>query len=158
MLIDDFTHGWRDWYRLNEDNCDHWRNWTRKITDPKWRGRAAPKLAITLKMAQTNRVGFVVTENEWRSYRGKRRILVCEKEIPGGSAEQTVLLDVGEFKEVSDGSPLKSWSQLDQLGIGARLQETIPRGTRQVDAQATRNACTMEGRPRRSLPVWSGSE
>jgi hypothetical protein len=127
-LIDDFTHGWRDWYRLNEDNRDHWQNWTRKITDPKWRGPRGAKLAITFEMAQTNRVGFVVTENEWRTYRGKRRILVCEKEIPGASGPQTILLDVAEFKDVTDGSPLKSWSELDQLGVGARLQELVPHG------------------------------
>ena len=38
LLVDDFARGWHDWYRLNEGNRDHWQNWTRKITDPKWRG------------------------------------------------------------------------------------------------------------------------
>ena len=45
-LIEDFAHGWRDCYRLNEDNRDHWQKWTRRITDPKWRGPDGAKLAI----------------------------------------------------------------------------------------------------------------
>ena len=128
LLIDDFSHGWRDWYRLNEGNRDHWQNWTHKITDPKWRGPAGATLAITLKMAQSNRLGFVVVENQYRTYRGPRRILVCEKEIRGAAGAQTILLDPAEFRDAGDDSPLKSWRQLDLLGIGACLQEMNPHG------------------------------
>jgi hypothetical protein len=127
-LIDDFAHGWRDWCRLNEGNRDHWQNWTHKITDPKWRGPPGAQLAITLKMAQTNRLGFVAVQNQYRSYRGPRKILVCEKEIPGVPAEQTILLGLADFKDAADDSPLTSWSQLDLLGIGARIQEMNPHG------------------------------
>jgi len=127
-LIDDFAHGWRDWYQLNEGNHDHWQYWTHKITDPKWRGPAGAKLGITLKMAETNRLGIVVLENQYRTYRGPRRILHCEKEIPGAPGEQTLLLDIADFKDAADDSPLKSWSQLDLLGLGARVQEMNPHG------------------------------
>lgn len=113
---------------MNEDGRGNWKNWTRKITDPKWRGPEGAKLAITLKMEQTNRVAFLVTENEFRFYRGKRRVYVCEKEVPGAHGLQTVLLDVADFKDVTEGLALKNWSQLDQLGMAARLQGAVPHG------------------------------
>ena len=49
FAIDDFQNGFRDWYTLN-GNHRHWQHWTRKVTDPKWRGPGA-KLALTLKRA-----------------------------------------------------------------------------------------------------------
>jgi hypothetical protein len=123
-LIEDFAHGWRDWYRHNVGNPDHWQNWTRKITDPKWRGPDGAKLAVTLKVAETNRMAFVVVENEWRSYRGQKKTFVCEKEIAGDPGNQTVVLEAADFKSTAaDGAPLKSWSQLDVLGLCAYHQE-----------------------------------
>ncbi len=122
-LIDDFAHGWRDWYRLNAGNRDHWQNWTRKVTDPKWRGPDGAKLAVTLKVAETNHIAFVVIENEWRNYRGPKKTFVCEKEISGAPDDQTVLLDAADFKCTAGGAPLKSWSQLDELGLCAYYVE-----------------------------------
>jgi hypothetical protein len=118
-LLDDFSRGWRDWYRLNAGNRDHWQNWTRKVTDPMWRGRAGAKLALTLKVAEDNRMTVVLEENEWRSYRGPRRTYVRELELHGSPDAQTFTLDVADFKNTADGAPLKSWSQLDQLGLCA---------------------------------------
>ena len=37
-LIDDFSHGWQDWYALSAANPHHWEYSTRKLNDPKWRG------------------------------------------------------------------------------------------------------------------------
>ncbi len=127
-LIEDFSQGWRDWYQLNAGNLDHWQSWTHKITDPKWRGVEGAKLAITLKMTESNRLGIVVVENQYRTYRGPRRILFCEKTITGAPEAQTIFLEVGDFKDASDDSPLGSWSQLDLLGLGARIQEMNPHG------------------------------
>ena len=36
-VIDDFSRGFQDWYRLSADNPHHWLFGTRMITDPKWR-------------------------------------------------------------------------------------------------------------------------
>ena len=118
-LIDDFSHGLRDWYVLNGGNLTHQQLWTRKITDPLWRGPDGAKLSITLKMPQTNRLSFVLQQNEWRSYRGPRRTFVCHREIPGAEGEQAVVLSVQDFSS-PDGSPA-SWSALDQLGICAHF-------------------------------------
>lgn len=115
LVLEDFSHGWRDW-RQNNDRSPV--RWTRKISDPKWRGPDGAKLAVTLKLEQANQLGFEVIENEHRNYRGPRRTYACIKEFAGGVQTQTVLLDVSDFTDSEDGTPLKSWAQLDQLGIG----------------------------------------
>lgn len=136
LLIDDFKHGWRDWYQLNAGNRDHWQNWTRKITDPKWRGPEGAALLITCKVEKSNRIAIVVIENEWRSYRGRRKTFLCSKDIVGSDAEQTLKLTTADFKNVDDGTPLTTWAQLDQLGFCAWFN---PKATAQ------------------DAPVWNGS-
>lgn len=121
-LIEDFTHGLRDWYQLNAGNLTHQQLWTRKVTDPLWRGPEGTKLALTLKMPQTNRFHIVLQQNEWRSYRGPRRTFVCSREIPGSDAPQTLTLDLKDFA-APEGAPT-SWSELDQLGLCANFGTT----------------------------------
>jgi dienelactone hydrolase len=116
-LIDDFTHGTRDWYVLNAGNATHQQLWTRKVTDPLWRGPEGSKLQITLKLPQTNRLNIVLQQNEWRSYRGPRRTFVCQREIQGSDAPQTLTLALSDFASAE--GPPQSWSELDQLGLCA---------------------------------------
>ncbi len=119
-LLDDFSHGWRDWYQLNAGNRDHWQNWTRKVTDPKWRGPDGAQLALMLKVAETNRMTIVVHENEWRGYRGPHRTYTNEVVLSGAVGPQTLAFAPGDFKDATDGKPLKSWVQLDLLGFCAQ--------------------------------------
>lgn len=121
-FIDDFARGWHDWYRLNAEHKPFWQNWTRKITDPKWRGPEGAKLAITLTMPETNTITIVLQENEWRSYRGKKVTYTCRREITGDEKPQTLSLSAADFT-TSDGIALANWSQLDQLGICAQHEE-----------------------------------
>ncbi|MFO1483850.1 MAG: dienelactone hydrolase family protein [Verrucomicrobiaceae bacterium] len=118
-LIDDFTHGTRDWYQLNASNLTHRETWTRKVTDPLYRGPDGSKLSLTLKMPQTNRLSIVLQQNEWRSYRGPRRTFVCQREIPGSDAPQTVTLELKDF--TSPDGPPKTWTEIDQLGLCAHF-------------------------------------
>ena len=37
VVLDDFSHGLRDWYVLNAGNLTHQEMWTRKVTDPLYR-------------------------------------------------------------------------------------------------------------------------
>lgn len=122
LLLDDFQHGWRDWYQLNAGNRDHWQHWTRKVTDPKWRGPDGTRLALTLRVAEPNRMTIVAIENEWRSYRGPRRTYTAEVTLPGATEVQTLAFAPGDFKDTAGGNPLKSWSQLDQLGFCAQSE------------------------------------
>lgn len=125
MLIDDFARGWHDWYRLNAENKQFWQNWTRKITDPKWRGPEGAKLAITLTLPETNTITLVMQENEWRSYRGKRATYICRRDISGDAKPQAVSLSPADFK-TSDGTTLVNWNQIDQLGLCAQFEDRQP--------------------------------
>ncbi len=134
-LIDDFSHGMRDWYQLNAGNLTHQETWTRKVTDPMYRGTDDSKLKLTLKMPKTNRLTFVVRENEWRSYRGPRKTFICEREIQGSDAVQTIILEAKDF--TSDAGVLKSWAHIDQLGICAHNPE--------------------RGSSAKQVPLWNGT-
>ncbi|MEZ5304571.1 MAG: dienelactone hydrolase family protein [Verrucomicrobiales bacterium] len=131
-LIDDFSHGLRDWYQLNAGNPTHQQTWTRKVTDPMFRGADGAKLALTLTMPKTNRLSFVVHQNEWRSYRGPRKTFACNREIQGGREPQTIVLEAKDFVS-GGGEPLPSWSQIDQFGICARFAD---RGSPKAEARA----------------------
>jgi hypothetical protein len=117
-VVDDFARGWRDWYRLNVGNPVHWQSWTRKVTDPAWRGPDGAALAIMLTMPKANRITVAVVENEWRGERGPRRTFLCTREVPGGSAPQTLSFVPADFVPTNEkDGPLTSWAQLDVLGI-----------------------------------------
>ena len=130
-LIDDFSSSpaLRDWYSINGDHLPLAQFWTRKLTDPVWRGRDGAKLKLTLKMPKTNTLSFVVMENEWRSYRGPRKTFVCDHEIAGSDAEQSVILKSSDFVS-SDNVALKSWDGVDQFGICRHFSERGTAATR----------------------------
>jgi len=127
-LVDDFSRGLRDWFQHNAGNHAHLQTWTRKLTDPLWRGPSGAKLKLTYKLARPNPLAFVIQENEWRNYRGPRRTFVCERDLPGADAEQTVTLTLADFTS-ADGA-LKSWADVDQFGICAYNPERPQRGPR----------------------------
>jgi hypothetical protein len=118
-LIDDFKNGWRDWYRLEGTNTEHWENWTRKITDPQWQGADGASLEITLTTPDANTLNVVAIENEWRSYRGKKVTYVCRKPLSGSPNPQTITLSASDFQD-NEGRALAHWRQLDQLGFCAQ--------------------------------------
>lgn len=123
-LIDDFTSSpvMRDWFSINADHLPLTQYWTRKLTDPVWRGRDGAKLKLTLMMPKTNKLSFVVVENEWRSYRGQRKTFVCDREIFGSDAEQSVIIEATDFGS-SDNVAMKSWDGVDQFGICRHFSE-----------------------------------
>ena len=138
-LIDDFGRGMRDWYVLNAGNATHQQVWTRKVTDPLWRGPEGSKLQITLKMAQRNSISVVLHQNEWRGYRGPRRTYVCTREVGGEQGDQTYTLGLEDF-ESADG-PLTSWGEIDQLGLCAYFPSPNKRSPSNTTEQ---------------IPLWRG--
>jgi hypothetical protein len=114
-IIDDFSEGLRDWYLLNAGNLTHQQTWTRKITDPLYRGTKESKLKVTFKLSQPNTIVIILRENEWRSYRGPRKTYVCSKDLQGSENEQVMILDKSDF--LSDSNPLPTWEQIDQIGF-----------------------------------------
>lgn len=119
LLIEDFARGLRDWYALNAGNLVHQQFWTRKVTDPLYRGADGASLKFTLKMPRTNRFSIVLQQNEWRSYRGARQTFVCTREISGSDTPQSFTLSLSDFTS-SDGPP-ESWAGIDQLGLCAHF-------------------------------------
>ena len=115
LVIEDFKHGNVDWMDRRKSG---WMNSTRKVADPKWKGPEGSNLALTVNLPKTNHIVVTLTENEWRNYRGPKKIFVCDKEVVGDPGSQTVLFALSDFKNQTDGAPLKSWSQLDVLAIG----------------------------------------
>ncbi len=123
LLIDDFAGGFRDWYRLSADNPHHWQFWTRKINDPKWRGQPGYRLTLDVRAEAANELVVVLTENFFRSYRGRQRDVVAVVKLTGGERWQTVSLSPDDFKTVDGEQALSSWAQLDLLGLRAFYED-----------------------------------
>ena len=118
-LIEDFTNQWRDWYQLSANNPHHWQFWTRKVNDPKYRGRPNEQLALEVKSIEPNQLVIVLTENFFRSYRGKQIDFVAVVDLNGGDEFQKLMLSPNDFKSAETGDQLKSWSKIDLLGLRA---------------------------------------
>lgn len=117
-VIDDFSKGWQDWYRLSADNPHHWEYSTRKLADPKWKGDSGQKLTIEVQADQPNELVIVLTENFFRGYRGRQREFAAVVKLTGGPHSQTVSLAPGDFK-TDNGDTLSSWQNVDLLSFRA---------------------------------------
>ncbi len=134
-LIDDFQHGFRDWYRLEARNPHHWQFWTRKISDPKWRGPTGARLTLDVKVQADNPLVIVLVENFFRPYRGKQRDYVAVAQLRADAGWQTLSLASSDFRCPADRSTLEGWRRLDLLGLRAfysraRAPDAAVMGTR----------------------------
>lgn len=144
-LIDDFSRGLRDWYQLSAGHLSLRQAWTRKLTDPIYRGREGAHLRLTLKLPQTNELTFVIIENEWRSYRGPMRVFTCAREIPGAQGDQTLTLCLSDFRSTTPGGgPLASWKQVDQFGVCAQYVSRAPAARKSPNASAPPSAAPRQ--------------
>jgi dienelactone hydrolase len=121
-VIDDFAHGWRDWYLLEAGNPHHWEFSTRKLADPKWHGKAGHRLTVEVQAEKPNELVIVLTENVFRSYRGKQREFVAVVKLGGGKESQTAALDAKDFK-AGDGEILTFWQHVDLLSFRAYYEK-----------------------------------
>ena len=128
-LIDDFSRGFEDWYLLSADNPHHWQFWTRKITDPKWRGEAGDRLTFEVKTEKANKLIVIIKENFFRGYRGRQRELIAVVDLPGGNQWQPVPLEAARFRTADGKDQLASWDEADLLGwrayYGDRQKQVI---------------------------------
>jgi dienelactone hydrolase len=121
-LIDDFSHGWRDWYLLEPRNPHHWEFSTRKLTDPKWQGRPDQRLTLDVAVEKPNDLVIVLTTNFFRSYRGKSQEFVAVVTLNDVRATQTVSLQPQDF-HTSDGESLSTWKSIDLLSLRAYYEQ-----------------------------------
>jgi hypothetical protein len=121
-LIDDFSHGWQDWYLLEVGNPHHWEFSTRKLADPKWQGQRGQRLAIDVQAEKPNKLVVVLTENFFRFYRGKQKEYVAVVKLHGVRAPQSLSLEPKDFKAI-DGESLSSWKNVDILSLRAYFDQ-----------------------------------
>lgn len=121
-VIDDWKHGWRDWYMLSADNPHHWEFSTRKLADPKWKGEPGQKLTLEVQAEKPNEMLIVLTENFFRPYRGKQNEFVAVVKLESGHETQTVRLEPKAFEAV-DGEVLSSWKNIDLLSVRAYYEK-----------------------------------
>lgn len=114
-LIDDFSHGWRDWYVLNGSNPHHWEFATRKPVDPRWQGPRGGKLTFRVFTTEPrNTLAIRVEVDAWRGYARRQRreykalLLLPERK------ENYVELFPAAFTD-ENGDRLKSWDGVTQL-------------------------------------------
>ena len=122
-IIEDFSHGWRDWYLLSAENPHHWQYWTRKLSDPKWQGAKDSALALDVQVEKDNKLVVVITKNFFRPYRGQSEDFVAVLPFKGGNTRQTVRLKPSDFQSAKDGSPMTTWQNIDLLGFRAYYEE-----------------------------------
>ncbi len=120
-LIDDFSHGWRDWYTLSANNPHHWEYSTRRLNDPSWQGQSDQNLTLDVQSRDKNELVIVLTENFFRSYRGKSQEFVAVVKLNGGKPE-TVSLMPGDFSTTT-GEQLSSWKNVDLLSFRAYFEK-----------------------------------
>ena len=90
--------------------------------DPKWQGQDDQLLSIDVQADQANPLIIVLTENFFRSYRGKQQEFIAVVPLDGGPQSQNILLSPDKF-QTSDGTPLNSWKQLDILSFRAYYEQ-----------------------------------
>ncbi len=122
-VIDDFSHGWQDWYLLEPGNPHHWEFSTRKLADPKWQGQTGQRLTLDMEAEKPNELVIVLTENFFRSYRGKSHEFAVVVKLDGGKDAQTVSLEPKDFK-TSDCEALSSWKNVDALSLRAYYEKS----------------------------------
>ena len=97
-LIEDFSHGWRDWSLVGVGHAEHWNYETHRIHDPDFVGPRGASLALEIETtAPGNTFAVVMDVDRWRGYTGRnpRRFTALVKLPATGS--QTVKLPVARF-------------------------------------------------------------
>ena len=118
-MLDDFQHGWRDWYVLNGRNPHHWQFATRKLTDPGWQGPKGAKLTFRVFTTEPrNTLAVQVEVDAWRGYAGrKRREFTALMRLPE-RIENYVELYPAAFTD-ENGQRMTSWEGVTKLTFRA---------------------------------------
>jgi hypothetical protein len=139
LLIDDFSHGARDWFvpaagpnlllrerklfqsgpglAPDDEQRPLWRMATRKVGDPKWRGRSGSLLQLHVQSAEQGSMVVMVTEDEFRRP-GKARSFVANVALKG-EPNESVKLAVSDFQIPQGDERLASWDRVNLLTLQA---------------------------------------
>ena len=130
-LIDDFSRGWQDWYRLNPDNPHHWFYATRKIVDPSWIGPKGGKLAFEIgTTAGSNQFAVGVEVNTWQGYTGRKRGTFYAIVSLPEAGRHSVALAAADFTN-EQGQPMTDWDEAVEVMFSASDKISGPQAGKQ---------------------------
>jgi len=126
-LIDDFSRGWQDWYRLNSRNPHHWLFATRKIVDPAWIGPKQGEFGLEIEtFGDGNQLGVQLKVNDWQGYTGRQRdTFVALVDLPKGGVHK-LSLQVSKFRNAK-GETMKDWDEATELLLSPSNRTEDPR-------------------------------
>jgi dienelactone hydrolase len=114
-LIDDFSNGWQDWYRLNHSNPHHWFYATRKIIDPSWIGPKDGKLTFEIETTSAvNQLAVGIEANTWQGYTGRKKDTFHALVKLPKTGTQTISLSARDFKTLN-GIAMNDWDEATEL-------------------------------------------
>jgi hypothetical protein len=118
-MIDEGTHGWRDWFRLNWGNPTLWTASTRKVKDPLWRGPLGARLAFEINPANDTTLYVTVTRNAWGAFGPGTGDYYAAVPLKANGGWVAVNLGVEDFQPVDPkgAKPLADWSTLTDLSF-----------------------------------------
>lgn len=126
-LIDDFSRGWRDWYRLGWKNQHHWKFATRKIVDPAWIGPKQGELGVVIETFEDdNQLGVQIKVNDWQGYTGRKRdAFIALVDLPKAGLHK-LSLPVSQFKNLAR-EAMKNWDEATELLLSPANRTEDPR-------------------------------
>lgn len=97
-LIDDFQHGWQDWFQYGAEHSTHWEFGTHKVADSAFFGPRNAQLAFTIVTTKpTNRLAVIIETDKWRSYTGRKpKRFVARVDLPTAGSHD-ISLPVSAF-------------------------------------------------------------
>ena len=114
-LIEDFSHGWRDWSLVGTGHRAHWNFETQKLNDPAFVGPRGASLAFEIETNGPGETLAVIMEtDQWRGYTGRktRRYVALVNLVKAGS--HSVNLPVEKFV-AENGSVLEHYDHVTGL-------------------------------------------
>jgi dienelactone hydrolase len=120
-VIDDGTHGWRDWYRLNWDHPPLWTATTRKLKDPKWRGPDGATLCFEIRSESDNQLVLTFNCNAWGAMEPGRPAVdyTVVKQLKASKEWQTVSVALSELVAADPKitAPLTNWQTVTEFSL-----------------------------------------
>ena len=123
LLIEDFAHGWRDWYRLAWSDPGWWWATTRKLKDPKWRGAPGARLLLDVRSAQDREIVFSFDCNGWGAFPGKTAAgYLVAKKVRGSPKWQTISVSLDELlpKDAKTTLPMAGWDEVTEFSLSGK--------------------------------------
>jgi hypothetical protein len=120
LLIDDFAHGWQDWYRLEWRNPNVWAAATRKVKDAQWRGPDGARLAVDVQSPKDVTLVVRVRVNDWGAFGNRPSAeFAAAVAVQGGAEWRTVTFGLSDFLPANERvkGKLESWRYLTELEL-----------------------------------------